>query len=166
MLAGIIEGIDDQHVTLRPRAPLPLPGEILHAPPKPLVVPRGQVAVVLYAPPTSEQLARLVAGKPGALIESGDYIDGDIRAIAPDHADIDSVLFGPTSLDHSQLVGVALCEVNRAGTCEIRTEDGSRLVLKSLDRIKVEQGRLVIDHPILGRVALAQGELYEVTAAP
>lgn len=165
VLAGTLAGFDEKTITLA-RQPRPAQlGQMLPPIPKPFRVLRADVAVVVYATPSDEQLRKLLSAGPGALQITGDFIDGDVIGLNVDHADVSSVVFGPTKLERPRLVAAVLHPIARTGACEVRTADGSRLVLPSARAIKIDGGQLRIEHPTLGSLALAQDELYEVTVS-
>lgn len=122
-----------------------------------VTVPTTDVARVVLRPLTAELLAKLdAATPPGALLWSGDFIEGAFKSLDGQTLKLDSVIFGPKSFGRQgQAAAVSLARpaTPRAGFILTR-EDGSTF--------HVDKGTLDVDHPLLGRVTLAPAHVVFV----
>jgi hypothetical protein len=62
-----------------------------------LNLPRPRVARIYFRPLSAEQQARLQPTRTGALLENGDFVEGEVLSLKGTEARIDSVLFGRRS---------------------------------------------------------------------
>jgi len=127
-------------------------------------VPTGQIARVLFYRFSPESLKGIGSGRKGALLQSGDYLEGDLKGIDGSMVSISSVLFGVKRLEgHRQVMAVMLRDVDAsAARYEVRTEDGSTLVG---DAVGVEKNGLWVDEPVVGKVKVRAWELVEIGVA-
>lgn len=93
------------------------------------------VSRLLLQPGAESRLAEKGAGRPGALLASGDFVDGDLTAGEPGRIAISSVLFGlRTYAAESSVLGVHLHAVDgTGGEFEIQCQDGSRLLADQVE---------------------------------
>ena len=128
-------------------------------------VPLTSVARIVFRPLSREQLAALPAGRTGALLTSGDFVDGQFRGISNNHVRIDSVLFGMRSLEPQRQVAAVILGPPAASPAELEllADDGSVLQPRS---IEVLSDAVVVDDAMLGKVRLAHSEVFELRAGP
>ena len=93
------------------------------------------VSRLLLEPRAEAQVTRLRPNRPGALLASGDFVDGELIAGEPGRLRISSVLFGIRSYSaEGSVLAVHLREVAEAGAeFEILSPDGSRLLANQLE---------------------------------
>ena len=79
--------------------------------------------------------ARLAVDRPGALLASGDFVDGELVGGAEGRVTISSVLFGLKSYSaEGAVLAVHVRDVAEAATeFELLSADGSRLLTNQLD---------------------------------
>lgn len=106
------------------------------------VVPRNQVARILFRPVTAEWAARIERRGSGVLLGNGDFVDGKIESIRDNEIRIESVLLGARryNIYQHEVVAVVLHDLRPApGAWEIRGSEGTHMRAKS---ISVQNGRL------------------------
>jgi len=93
------------------------------------------VSRLLLEPRAEAQFHRLRPERPGALLASGDFVDGELIAGEPGRVTISSVLFGIRSFSaEGAVLAVHLRDAAEAGTeFEISFTDGSRLLASQLE---------------------------------
>jgi hypothetical protein len=103
-------------------------------------------------------LQHVPAGRRGALLPKGDFIDGDLRRIEDGWLRISSTLFGARRFDaRHEVLAVFLQEVvSMPGLYEIRLYD--RSVLR-VGVVELEPGALTVQDPVLGRLRIPAEEL-------
>ena len=112
-----------------------------------------------------ELAGHLQAGRPGVLLATGDFVDGEIRALVAGRVTVNSVLFG---LRDYAVPGEALAmTVGKVvpGTAEftVRLRNGSRLLARSLG---AQDQQLVVEESVAGRLAVALEDMVEVYRTP
>ena len=93
------------------------------------------VSRLLLEPRAELQVTRLRPERPGALLASGDFVDGELIAGAPGRITISSVLFGIRSYSaEGAVLGVHIRDAAEAGAeFEVHCADGSRLLANQLE---------------------------------
>lgn len=93
------------------------------------------VSRLVLDPRGAATAARLAAGRPGAVLVSGDFVDGELVAGADGRVTISSVLFGLKSYSAEGTVqAVQVRDVTEASAdFELLTSDGSRLLVNQVE---------------------------------
>jgi hypothetical protein len=122
----------------------------------------ADVAAVFFRPVTSDMLKHIPAGHSGAILDNGDFYEGDPAGFDGNRIKISSVLFGIQPFDVSrQARAVILQDAATPDAAEIvHLMDGSVLLGKS---ISIADGRLSIDDARLGSVDVASTNVVDIT---
>ena len=93
------------------------------------------VSRLVLDPRGSATAARLASDRPGALLASGDFVDGELVGGAPGRITISSVLFGLKNYSaEGTVMAVHLRDAAEAATeYEVLSADGSRLLASQLE---------------------------------
>ena len=124
-----------------------------------------QVSSVAFDWLRPELAGQLQAGRPGVLLATGDFVDGEIRSLVAGRVTVNSVLFG---IRDYAVPGEALAmTVGKVvpGTAEftVRLRNGSRLLARSLG---AQDQQLVVEESVAGRLAVALEDMVEVYRTP
>ena len=124
-----------------------------------------QVSSVAFDWLRPELAGQLPAGRPGVLLTTGDFVDGEIRSLVAGRVTVNSVLFG---IRDYAVPGEALAmTVGKVmpGTAEftVRLRNGSRLLARSLG---AQDHQLVVEESVAGRLAVALEDMVEVYRTP
>lgn len=127
-------------------------------------VPRRQLARICYQPLTAEMEAALRPGRAGVLLFNGDFVDGELKKLAPDMVTISSVLFGLKSFKlGAQAVALVLqADSGERLPVEIRLQDGS--VIRAREAM-LKGDQLRVSEPILGEIVVPLAEWREFKRA-
>src|SRR5206468_3395170 len=119
------------------------------------------IARLMVNPLPVEKTANLNSGRTGVLLTSGDFFDGEFKAIENGRVKMSSVLFGLRTFNLSNEVSVVVLRDIAAprSQFEIRTRDGSVLQAKS---IAVQQDNLYIVDVALGGFRIPLADLMEL----
>ncbi len=119
------------------------------------------VSRVVLDPRGSATAARLTPGRPGALLASGDFVDGELVASAEGRVVISSVLFGLKSYSaEGSVLAVHLRDATEASAeFEIQCADGTRLLASQLE---VRAEGLAGRERSAGEFLLRAGEVAEL----
>jgi hypothetical protein len=119
---------------------------------------------LLLDPRAEAQFHRLRPERPGALLASGDFVDGELIAGEPGRVTISSVLFGIRSYSaEGAVLAVHLRDAAEAGAeFEIQCADGSRLLASQLE---VRAGGLAGRERSAGEFLLRTADLLELRRA-
>ncbi|MFN0066343.1 MAG: hypothetical protein ACKVYV_01790 [Limisphaerales bacterium] len=104
----------------------------------------GRIARIEYQPLPPDRQADLDPARPGALLGSGDFLEGRLRRADSSTATVDSLVFGPRRLKSgAELILVQVAAPEPApGAFTVTTGDGSELHADALevrgDRLRVE----------------------------
>lgn len=125
--------------------------------------PQATVARILYYRLGPETLRLMPPGKKGAVLSTGDFLEGALSRIEGQRIKINSVLFGLKSLEAAQeALGLALSDVEKApARYRVRTTDGSTLLT---DSIQVQADVLTVEEPSLGTLRVNLKDLAEISA--
>jgi len=128
-----------------------------------VTVPPGGLARVEFVPPPPEQPG-FDPARPGALLESGDFVEGRLRAADARTVTVDSLVFGPRRLNAGgEAVLVQAAAVGPAAAAFIvRTAGGSAVAAASLAG---GEGFLEVENPVAGRLELPLAGVTEVVRA-
>ena len=93
------------------------------------------VSRLVLAPRSGASSGRLAAGRPGALLASGDFVDGELVGGAAGRITISSVLFGLKNYSaEGAVLAVHLRDAAESATeFEVLSADGSRLLASQLE---------------------------------
>jgi hypothetical protein len=116
------------------------------------------VARILCQPLSKAMEARIVPGRPGVLLDKGDFVDGNFLGITDGQVKVSSILFGTRSFDtKKEVLAVALREISPTpANYEIRLRDQSLLPAAA---VTFERDALVVQDSILGAVRFPASEL-------
>ncbi len=93
-----------------------------------VAIPRSEVSLIVFQPATAEMAEALAGARKGVLMNTGDFIDGDVQSFSGGNVTISSVLFGARKHNTSEVVVAALREVvPQVGAIRIELNDGSVL---------------------------------------
>jgi hypothetical protein len=126
-------------------------------------IPLNDVARLLYKPLLVDHAEKIPAGGAGALLGSGDFVEGEIKSVRDAHVSVSSVLFGLKRIHfNDDLTAVVLRDAKPESTPLLVTaRDGSIYRAKSLHE---EKGEAVIDDASLGSVRVPVGTLASIKA--
>lgn len=146
-LAGPVRRADDKSIVLSHRG-------------RDLKLSPDAVARITLHPLPIELLAQVGPNRPGVLLTSGDFIDGDLKAFHGNHVTIDSVVFGEKSFNTNEVLAVLLRDVvETPHTPKVRTRDGSVYAPRT---VSIKDGRLQLDDDTAGTLLLPLDELTEI----
>jgi len=122
------------------------------------------VSRLLLEPRAEAQFHRLRPARPGALLASGDFVDGELIAGEPGRVSISSVLFGIRSYSaEGAVLAVHLRDAAEAATeFEVLSADGSRLLANQLE---LRADGLAGRERSAGEFLLRTGDLVELRRA-
>lgn len=125
------------------------------------VLPISEVAHLQFQWLSGRQGERVGLGRPGVLLTSGEFVEGEFRGLQDDRVRMSSVLFGLRQYDlNNQVVAVVLRTMAPVRTpYEIETWDGS---VWRADSIEIGENEVVIREPVLGIVRIPTYELRSV----
>ncbi len=129
--------------------------------PAPSPVPTFSVARILFRWLPDGLSKKLAPGRPGVLLASGEFIEGDFKGIEKGQVKISSVLLGLHSFDlNNDLVAVALRKPSSVPhEYEVKTLDGSVWMGAGL---RIEQDQVLLQERSLGVRKIAIHELLEL----
>lgn len=104
-------------------------------------------------------------GRPGVLLTSGEFVDGDFRGLIGGRVTISSVLFGLRSFDvNGEVIAVVLDHARPASTrFLVKTVNGSTLLAGGLT---LGWNEVALQEPVLGSWRLPLSELKEIQQLP
>ena len=148
VLAGHLHSADDRAIQFA--GPLPQPP-----------VPTSAVAHILFQWLPFRFSPRIQAGRPGLILSTGEFIEGEFKGIEQGRVTISSVLFGLRSYDiYGESLAVVLrAPLNPKSDCEILTRDGS--LWRGTD-LRVGRNEIVIEDFSVGQKHLPVYSLKEV----
>ncbi len=107
--------------------------------------------------------ARLRPGRPGVLLTTGDFVDGEVRSLAAGRVAVNSVLFGRRDyVFPGEALAVTLGKPATPpppAEFTVRLRDGSRLLARAL---AARDGHFVIAEPTAGSFTVALDEVAEI----
>ncbi len=126
-------------------------------------IPLNEVARILYKPLLADHAAKLSPGHTGVLLATGDFLDGDIKAIKEGTVSLTSVLFGQKKIPiFDDVTAVILHDVSTEKIpFTLTTTDGSRYQAKS---IKPDPQTLQINDAALGQITMPLNTLVTLQA--
>lgn len=123
-------------------------------------IAQADVARIHFQNVPADMLDELRSGRPGLLLKTGDYVDGDMRELRNGRVKLDSVLLGLKTFRLNQVVAAVFREVSpREAQFEIRTEDGS---LFRVEQVRLADDRLLFQDPGLRGFFAPAGEITEM----
>jgi hypothetical protein len=107
---------------------------------------------------------RIVPGRAGVLLSTGDFVDGDFRGLENGRVKVSSVLFGLRSFDAGkEVIAVSLRDPGKlTNAIEVQLRD--QTVIQSA-AVRVEPGRVIIQESALGTLRIAEDELNSIRQA-
>jgi hypothetical protein len=150
IIGGSVRAMDDSTIKLATTS-----GEVS--------IPRGEAALIVFQPATTELAEGLAGARKGVLMSSGDFIDGDVQSVRDGFLGISSVLFGTRKQNLQDVIVAALREVApQMGAMQIELNDGSIL---QAGAAKVEGDRLEITIGTGTNLSVVGAEIAEIKKA-
>ncbi len=130
-------------------------------------LPLRDVARLVVKPLLTDHAAHLGSNRTGALMAGGDFLEGDVKALADGQVSISSVLFGLKKIYvHEDLTALILHDVETVaggagagGSLMVMTADNSTYRTKS---IKAAKNDLELEDPTLGTVRIPLSTVLEI----
>ncbi len=119
----------------------------------PMVFPSNAVAAVVFRPLSAELWNHIPPNHAGAVLDNGDFYEGDPAGFYGNQLKISSVLFGFKSFDVSRDAKAAVLQASATPDANeiVRLVDGSILLGRSAT---ATEGRLTVDDPVLGSITV------------
>jgi hypothetical protein len=126
-----------------------------------LAIAANDLAAVFFRPVSADILKHIPAGHVGAILDNGDFFEGDPAGFDGNHLKISSVLFGIQTFDVSRQVRAVVLQDASAPDAQkiVRLMDGSVLLGKA---ISIADGQLTIDDARLGAIAVASQNVMDI----
>jgi hypothetical protein len=127
-----------------------------------VAIANTDLAAVFFRPVTADMLKHIPSGHTGAILDNGDFFEGDPSGFDGNHLKISSVLFGFQVYDVThQARAVILQDATTPDADKIvRLTDGSVLLAKT---ISIADNRLTIDDARLGSVTVGSQNVLDIT---
>jgi hypothetical protein len=125
------------------------------------------IARILFAPLSTDELARAPAGKGGVILDGGDFAEGDLVNVDGGKVRISSILFGIQTFDcGSRALAVVLRDTSaappeRLSRYNVTMADGSRF---STDAITFDHGHVTLTDPTFGAITAVPKDVAEIRA--
>ncbi len=147
-LARSVRAVDDSAVHLAD----PLAGFTLTT---------ANTSAIFFQPLTPYRASALRASRPGVMLVSGDFVEGEIKSIQNGQIKLGSVLFGERSFEVGREAAAVMLRkfALPAEQFEIRLRDGSVLFARAL---RAEVDMLVLDDPFLRGLCFPAAQLEEI----
>lgn len=109
-----------------------------------------------------DELEFLPTGRPGVLLASGDFVDGEFQCISNNRVVLGSVLFGQRKIELDRKVAAVVLRDAQSPPLpfEVKTLDGSLWRARS---IAIESGALKVETPLTGTRRIPSGEIREIS---
>lgn len=148
VLAGRVQSADN--TAIRFAGPLPK-----------TPVPASAVAHILFQWLPFRFGPRIKAGRPGLILSTGEFVEGEFKGIENGRVTISSVLFGLRSYDifNESMAVILRAPLNPKADCDIITRDGS--LWRGTD-LRVGRNEVLIEESSLGKKHLPVYELKEI----
>ena len=129
--------------------------------PKGLFLSTPNTAAVFFRPLSLRQAHRLRGRRPGLLLQSGDFMEGELLGIQDGRIKMESVLFGRKSFDMAEAVALWLQPPRSMGRPQfaIRTNSGSYILT---DKLSLQTGAVLLDGSPLRKYRLAQNQILTI----
>jgi hypothetical protein len=127
-----------------------------------VVVSASDLAAVFFRPVSAEMFKRIPPGHAGAILDNGDFFEGDPVDFNGNQVKISSVLFGIQSFDVTRQARAIVLQDAAAPDADemVRLVDGSVLLGKSAS---VSEGRLTIDDARLGTLTVEARTVAQIS---
>jgi hypothetical protein len=127
-----------------------------------VTIAQTDLAAVFFRPVTPDMLKRIPPGHTGAILDNGDFFDGDPAGFDGNRLKISSVLFGIQTFDVTRQARAVILQDATTPDADkiIRLMDGSILLAKT---ISIADNRLAIDDARLGSVTVSSQNLVDIT---
>jgi hypothetical protein len=124
-------------------------------------LPIDHVARIVFRPVPKRLWDKIPAGKIGALLDNGDFLEGDFKALADGKVTMVSVLFGISDFEiASQILAVNLAEIKPASSnWTIRLTDGTIALAEAL---KFDSGTLQIQDSQHRPLLATRGQILDI----
>lgn len=121
----------------------------------------ANTSAIFFQPLTPYRASALRASRPGVLLVSGDFVEGEIKSIQNSQIKLGSVLFGERSFEVGREAAAVMLRkfALPAEQFEIRLRDGSVLFARAL---RAEVDMLVLDDPFLRGLCFPAAQLEEI----
>ncbi|MEI8197646.1 MAG: NPCBM/NEW2 domain-containing protein, partial [Phycisphaerae bacterium] len=131
---------------------------------KPLAVNRAELSRVQFEKLTAGSLARIPEGQTGVLLNSGDFMDGQIIQLDPTTVSVSNVTLGISSVRLGKETNILILRPVDAATAALRVGlvDGSQLMVRSAQ--PTPAGDLQVDESTLGLMTAPGAEVSSLTA--
>jgi len=123
-------------------------------------IPIDTVAYLFNQPMPLDMRGKMLAGKPGISLTSGDSMEADVKGMNYGQVSIVSLLLGAQNIDFAQIVTVVFRPVAAQGSYSLYTNDGSIYRCKA---VTVADGLITAQTPLLGTINLKPADLLGVT---
>ena len=129
--------------------------------PKGLFLSTPNTAAVFFRPVSLQQAHQLRGRRPGLLLQSGDFMEGELLGIQDGRIKMESVLFGRKSFDMAEAVALWLQPPRSMARPQfaIRTNSGSYILT---DKLSLQTGAVLLDGSPLRKYRLAQNEILTI----
>ena len=129
--------------------------------PKGLFLSTPNTAAVFFRPVSLQQAHRLRGRRPGLLLQSGDFMEGELLGIQDGRIKMESVLFGRKSFDMAEAVALWLQPPRSMARPQfaIRTNSGSYILT---DKLSLLTGTVLLDGSPFRKHRLAQNEILTI----
>ena len=129
--------------------------------PKGLFLSTPNTAAVFFRPVSLQQAHRLRGRRPGLLLQSGDFMEGELLGIQDGRIKMESVLFGRKSFDMAEAVALWLQPPRSMARPQfaIRTNSGSYILT---DKLSLQTGVVLLDDSPFRKHRLAQNEILTI----
>jgi len=134
---------------------------------KKLTVSILDVAGILNQPGNPNQIPAFANGRLGALLRTGDFIDGEFSGGDNSRVSISTILFGPRRLDWDKDCKAVILRAlpENASRYYVRLANGITLASKAAPGIGAGDGLVVLDS-ILGESRVQFNEILEIRTPP
>lgn len=131
---------------------------------QPLAVSRADLSRVQMDKLTAGSLARIPEGMTGVLLNSGDFMDGQIIRLDATTVSVSNVTLGISSVRLGRETNSLILQPVDGETAALRVGlvDGSHLLVRSA--LTTPAGDLQLDESLLGQLAVPGGEVSSLTA--
>ena len=118
------------------------------------------IARILFQPLPADLESSIQPARPGLLLSSKEFVEGEFKGFSEGQIKISSVLFGVKSYDPGQVIAVILREPRPALTrYELKTRDESRLFVNGLN---LEKDAIRLQDSDMAGLRIAAADLVEL----
>ncbi len=134
---------------------------LFHDAPKDLFLSTVNTAAVFFRPTSLYEAYQLRGRKPGLLLRSGDFMQGEFMGIKDGHIKIQSILFGQKTLPIDQVIALWLQPARSTNRphFSIRTKTGSLILT---EKLSILNGAVIPINTPFRKHRLTQDEILEI----